>query len=125
MCSYGKHYGFRYGLYVAVNKNDDDLYPELVELDWQRANDLTNKAQDIIESRFPPQRISDNPSYFTCKFCSKSAICHSNAPVEINCRSCKCAVPIEDKQWKCTRFDNVIPSDFIKRGCKYHVSINT
>ena len=124
MCSYGKHYNFRYGLYVAVNKNDDDLYPELVELDWKRAHDLSNKAQDIIEAKYPPQRISDNPSYFTCKFCNKADICHNNAPVEINCRSCKCCIPVQNAEWRCTRFDAIVPEDFIKKGCKYHVSIN-
>ncbi len=125
MCSYGKHYNFRYGLYVAVNKNDDDLYPELVELDWKLAHDLSNKAQDIIESKFPPLRISDNPAYFTCKWCNKADICHADAPVEINCRSCKCAIPVEDAKWKCTRFNAIIPPDYIKRGCEYHVSVNT
>ncbi len=125
MCSYGKHYNFRYGLYVAVNKNDDDLYSELVELDWKRAHDLSNKAQDIIEAKFPPARISDNPSYYTCKFCNKSDICHANAPVEINCRSCKCAVPIANAEWKCLRYDAIIPPEAIKKGCEYHVSINT
>jgi hypothetical protein len=125
MCSYGKHYNFKYGLYVAVNKNDDDLYYELVELDWKRAHDLINKAQDIITSQIPPPRISNNPAYFTCKWCSKAAICHANAPVEINCRSCKCCVPIEDAKWKCTRYDAVIPEDHIKKGCQYHISINT
>jgi len=124
MCSYGKHYNFRYGLYVAVNKNDDDLYPELVQLDWRRAHDLSNKAQDIITSQIPPQRISDNPLYFTCKFCNKSDICHAGAPVEINCRSCKCCVPVQNGEWKCTRFDAIVPSEFIKVGCQYHISIN-
>lgn len=124
MSSYGKHYNFRYGLYVAVNKNDDDIYYELVELDWRQAYDLTSKAQDIITSQVPLQRISNNPSYYACKFCSKSNICHNNASVEVNCRSCKCAVPIENAAWRCSRFNQTIPQDFIKVGCQYHVSIN-
>jgi hypothetical protein len=124
MCSYGAHYKFRYGLYVAINKNDDDIWPELVELDWKRAHDLENKAQDIIESQFPPQRISDNPAYFACKWCFASEICHNNAPVEINCRSCKCALPVENGEWRCTRFDAIIPGEYIKKGCEFHVSVN-
>lgn len=124
MCSYGKHYKFRYGLYVAVNKNDDDIWIELIELDWNLAHDLDNKAQDIIEATFPPPRISNNPAYYACKFCHLSGICHSNEPVEVNCRSCKCAVPVENGQWKCTRFDDIIPDSFIKTGCEYHVSVN-
>lgn len=125
MCSYGAHYNFKYGLYIAVNKNDDDWWPEVVELDWKRAHDLTNHAQDIIERQTPPQRISDNPSYYACKWCNKKDICHTGAPVEINCRSCKCAVPVEEGQWRCTRFDAIIPESYVKKGCEFHVSINT
>lgn len=124
MCSYGKHYNFRYGLYVAVNKNDDDLYFEVVELDWRLAHDLTNKAQDIIQSQIPPPRIAENPAYYACKFCNKSDICWEGKPVEINCRSCKYAVPIEEAQWKCTLHNEIIPPEFIKQGCENHVSIN-
>jgi hypothetical protein len=124
MCSYGKHYNFRYGLYVAVNKNDDDIYPEIVELDWRLAHDITNHAQDIIEAKTPPPRIAENPSYWLCKFCSKSDICWDNAPVEINCRSCKNAVAVENAEWKCNKYQQIIPHDFIKQGCSAHESIN-
>lgn len=124
MCSYGKHYNFRYALYVAINKNDDDLHLEIVELDWKLAHDLSNKAQDLIEAKFPPPKISENPAYYVCKFCHLSDICHHGEPVEINCRSCKSCVPVEDAQWRCTRFDAIVPPDFIKKGCQYHVSIN-
>jgi hypothetical protein len=34
MCSYGQAYGLKYGLYCAINKNTDELYFEIVELDW-------------------------------------------------------------------------------------------
>jgi hypothetical protein len=125
MCAYGKHYQFKYGLYAAVNKNDDDIYFEIVELDWNRAHDLTNKAQDIINAEIPPPRIAENSSYFACKFCSKHAICWQNAPVNINCRSCKHAKPVEDKQWFCKRWNAIIPEDVIKNGCNEHISINT
>lgn len=124
MCSYGAKYQFRYGLYVAVNKNDDDLYYEFVELDWKRANDLENKAADIIYSQIPPPRIAENPSFYTCKYCTKNDICWSGKPVEINCRSCRNAKPVENKGWFCSQYNQVIPPDFIKQGCAQHISIN-
>jgi hypothetical protein len=124
MCSYGKHYNFKYGLYIAVNKNDDDLHIELVELDWRLAHDLTNKAQDIIEAKFPPPRISDQPAYWECKYCSFHGICHNNEPVEVNCRSCKNATAIENAKWFCEKYQLDIPESFIKEGCPDHVSIN-
>lgn len=123
MCSYGKHYSFRYGLYCAVNKDDDDLYFEVVELDWRLANELTNKAQDIITSKTRPARISDNPTYFKCKMCSFAGICHGAEQVEKNCRSCKFAEPAEQATWYCTRHHATIPAHFIAKGCPDHVSI--
>lgn len=124
MCKYGEFYKFKYALYCAVNKNDDDLWFELVELDWRLAHDLEMKAADIINAQTPPNRISDNPSYYTCKYCSFADVCHNGAKVEVNCRSCKNAVPIEDAKWRCERFNQVIPKEFIKKGCSEHVSIN-
>lgn len=125
MCSYGKHFGFKYGLYIAVNKNDDDIYPEIVELDWNLAHDLTNKAQDIIEAKFRPPRISDNPAFYECKYCSFAGICHYNEPVEKNCRSCKMAAPVDDAQWHCSRWQTIIPKDALAKGCEFHVSITS
>lgn len=123
MCAYGKHYGFRYALYCAVNKDDDDLYYEVVELDWRRANELENKAHDIVTSKFRPARISDNPTYFLCKMCPFLGICHGAEQVEINCRSCKFAEPAPNAEWFCTRHHSIIPNDFISKGCGDHLSI--
>jgi len=124
MSSYGKFYNFRYGIYCAINKNDDDLHIEIVELDWRLAYDNINKAADIINAKVAPPSIAENPSYFACKFCSKKGICWDNEPVEINCRSCKFAEAVENKEWKCIKFDAIIPQEFIKQGCPQHQSIN-
>lgn len=124
MCLYGKGYQYKYGLYCAINKNDDDYYFELVELDWNYAIQLEKKAQDIISSQLPPARISDNPAYFECKYCDKADICHNGAAVEVNCRSCKSAVAIENAQWYCQTWKAIIPPAEILKGCSQHQSIN-
>lgn len=123
MCSYGKHYGFRYGLYCAVNKNDDDLHFELVELNWNQADQLVLKAAEIIHAKKPPEKISLNPSYYKCKMCVHEGICHRDEPAEINCRSCKFADPVENAEWYCNYWQQIIPKDFLIKGCGSHVSI--
>lgn len=125
MCGYGKEFKIKYGLYCAVNKDDDDLYFEFLELDWNFAIELEKKAADIIYAKTPPLRISDNPSYFDCKYCDKVDICHNGAKVEINCRSCKFSEPADNAKWFCNRFKNEIPNEFVKLGCEYHLSVNT
>lgn len=123
MCNYGEHYKLKYGLYCATDKNDDDLYFEVVELDWKQADQSLVKAEEIIYAQEPPPKISHNPAYYECKMCSVSDICHDGASVEKNCRSCKCAEPIENAEWKCTRFNQTIPKNFLPIGCEYHVPI--
>lgn len=124
MCSYGKFYNFQYGLYCAVNKNDDDLHFELVELDWKRSHSMLMKADDIIHSQKPPPRIADNPSFYKCRdLCTMKDICWNSHPVDINCRSCQFASPADDAEWYCNRYKQIIPKDFIAKGCPGHVSI--
>lgn len=124
MCGYGKEFKIKHGLYCAVNKDDDDIYFEFVELNWDYASELEKKASDIITAKTPPLRISDNPSFFDCKYCDKVDICHNGAKVEINCRSCKFAEPVAGAKWFCNRFKNEIPSEFVPKGCEYHLSVN-
>lgn len=124
MCAYGKEFKTRYGLYCAKNKDTDEYYFEFVELDWNRATELENKARDIITAKFPPARIADNPSFWKCKFCFAVDICHHGETVEKNCRSCKMAVPVENSEWFCNRFNDIIPKDFIATGCPDHQSVN-
>lgn len=117
MNSYGKGFEIEYGLYVGVGKNDDDLHIECLNLDWGAADDLHLRAERIIKSQVRPPKIALNPSHFECKFCPFVDQCHHGAPLNVNCRSCKYAHAIENKQWGCELHRCVLPSDFIKVGC--------
>lgn len=125
MSGYGREFKTKYGLYCAVCKDTDEIYYEFVELDWQYAYQLENKASDIISSKIRPPRISENPAWFDCNYCHFKGICHYGEAVEVNCRSCKMATPSENGQWHCSRFNSVIPNEFVKKGCPDHVSINS
>jgi hypothetical protein len=123
MSQYAWHYKLKYGLYLIENKNDSSIIIKIVELDWNLGQQLEKKANDIIFSKDKPPRISDNPAFFNCKYCNFSEICHNEAKVEINCRSCRHAEPIENAEWKCHKFGMTIPKDFIPTGCEHHVSV--
>jgi hypothetical protein len=125
MCGYGNAFRTRYGLYITINKDDDDIYFEFVELDWQLAILMEKKAGDIINATVPPPRIAENPAYFDCRWCHKQGICWYNEPVEINCRSCKNGQPIENGKWRCNLWNAIIPDNAaVEKGCPQHVSIN-
>jgi len=122
MCSYGRAYGFSYGLYCAVNKDTDELYFELVPLDYREADDLFRKAEGIVFSQVQPPKIAQTETFFDCQYCHFSGICHRGELPTKNCRSCVNARPIENGEWWCElnspRNDNLpIPKDVIVTGC--------
>jgi hypothetical protein len=117
MSSYGRKYGFKYALYLCIDKNDDTIHVEIVELDWTLGADLEQRAADIIVSKLPPPRVNESPAYFLCKLCDRHDVCHKGAPYQRNCRSCDFAQPVENGQWFCGKWNNIIPEDFIPVGC--------
>lgn len=122
-CQYGYKKGIRYCLYMIENKNDSDITIKIIELDWNYGAQLEKKAETIIFSKEPLARISDNPSFFNCKFCHQKGICHDGEQPEKNCRSCRNATPVEDAQWHCSLHNGIIPQDFIKEGCSQWLAI--
>jgi len=124
VCTYGKKRGLRYVLYMNICKNDDQIHVELVELDHAHGERMIIKAEQIIGSQTPPARLSNNCTYFGCKFCAAANICHHNAPVEKNCRSCKNSKPVENAEWFCNAHNGIIPKDFIPKLCEAWSSVN-
>lgn len=123
-CSYGAAFKLRYGLFIAVCKDTDEIYYELNQLDWNFAAELQNKAKDVITAELPPEKISNDPNYFECKWCSFVDVCHWGEAVEKNCRSCKNSKPVESGAWRCSHWNAIIPSDAIAKGCDAHSSVN-
>lgn len=122
---YGRRLGLQYCLYIAVNKENDDLDVELIELDWSLADAEVNKAEKIINSVFPPPRLNENPSFWRCKYCPACAICHLGAEVLKNCRSCRFAEPMPEGQWRCNQWNAMIPEAEIPKGCESWQQLST
>ena len=108
---------FRRGLYMAVNKDNDDLYFEFVDCDPEVGRKAVDRANRIIFATAIPDRIGRHPSWHDCKFCSFSKICHYGEPLAKNCRTCKHSVPLADAQWGCNKWEAIIPSAHIPQGC--------
>ena len=117
MSMYGYKLGLQYAIYMTVNKNDDDLHVEVVELDWRLGESLERKAEMIIFSQEPPAGVSLSPAYFECSYCDHLKVCHQSGDSLVNCRSCRMASAIEDANWHCEQWDATIPKEHIKAGC--------
>jgi hypothetical protein len=117
MCVYGEKLGLEHALYMAVNKNTDEIYIEVVALNRAVAEQAQQKAQAIIDAHVPPPKLNENAAYYLCKFCDFWPVCHGTAPYEKNCRSCKFAKASHSKQWFCQMHNAFIPDDYIAQGC--------
>lgn len=116
---YMKRRGLGVAVYVAVNKNDDDLHIELVPFNNDVAEEFFERGDKIVFSHIAPAKINESPGWFKCKFCDYKGICHSNEQVERNCRTCKFATPAQDGTWICEQ-DNiptVINKELQLKGC--------
>jgi len=117
MNCYGAYFKNDYGLYFPVNKNDDDIKPELLEVDVNEARKLTMKAEEVISAIERPRRCSETPTYFTCRYCSHAAACHNKEPALKSCRACRFGVPAANSTWTCGHWGGTIPEDFMPVGC--------
>lgn len=115
--------GFNWALYMAVNKNNDDLYCELVPFCPTSCSQQEARAVMIIDSDKPPARISKTPGWFECKFCDYRSICHLNHPPEQNCRTCVWALPADEGIWTCRNpqcSEIVLTKDRQLEGCSQY-----
>jgi hypothetical protein len=127
--------GMKHALYLAVNKDTDEIYPEFVEYDKEFADKMMDRAENIIFKKSPPDRIASRPDWWECRYCPARTICWGteNAPgepvfpVTVNCRQCCHATPVQEPGvlWQCSRPGHergLSPKDQDK-ACPYHLII--
>lgn len=124
MQTYMHHKRLRLALYLAINKNTDEIHAEFVPYDAAAAVTALARADHIIHSPFPPRRMSDDPSWFVCRFCDHRDVCHLRGAPEKNCRTCIFSEPVSGGQWRCKKWNDVIPLDYQKTGCQEHTAIS-
>ena len=117
MCVYGLRRELRYALYLVVHKDTDELYMDLLELDWEHGKSMIDKAGMVITSPLPLARIAENHTSFECQFCNFKQICHHGEAMEKNCRTCVNVEPANDAKWICKIAAQEIPENVIPVGC--------
>jgi hypothetical protein len=101
MQMYMRKMGIVYGLYMAVNKNDDSVHAEIIVLDSSVGDQFIDRARNIILMPEAPKRISESPGWFACSWCDHKAICHQHKMPERNCRTCTFSDANADGNWYC------------------------
>ncbi len=118
--------GIKRAMYLACNKDTDEIYPERIRYDATEAEALRDKADRIISASDPPARISERPDYYVCRFCDARELCHGTNPdlailpiSKLSCRQCCHASPIkggEGAKWQCGRTLNSCPEEEVCDG---------
>lgn len=111
--------GIHKTLYLAVNKNDDDVFGQIIEYDHAWATKELTKGADIITRRNAPPRLSDDPSFFDCTYCDAHQRCHFPEKQDIarNCRTCKFSVADLGGTWGCEKFNKELDKGAQLVGC--------
>jgi len=89
--------------FFCVNKNTDEIYGERIKLDKKEAKGLVEKANKIVFADTPPSRLSEDASFWQCKWCTHWAICHGCKIPEVSCRTCSHVTPEQDGSWSCAK----------------------
>lgn len=103
MQMYMKKMGLAVALYGAVNKNTDALHLEYVFLDEATAEQFLHRGELLVWMDEAPNKISQTPGFFKCKWCDHAPVCHMNRPPDRNCRTCKFSRPVANAQWVCMK----------------------
>lgn len=116
-----------FSLYMVVNKDNDDLYAEIITYKPEVAEQYIDRAGMIITAEEPPQMIHPSPGWFGCKFCDYIGICKKGEPVEKNCRTCAFSIAhIEDGKpaWECIKMCDAIENkETASEGCDAYAKI--
>lgn len=110
-------------MYIAVNKDNDDLYIERIAADAAYAQGLLEKAERVIFARTAPERISGDPHWFECKWCIHREVCHYGGAPETNCRTCTHASPTPEGTWECATHQTLLDLSAQRKGCSEHAAI--
>lgn len=106
-----------YGLYMAVNKNTDDLHLEIVQASPERGQTLIARGESIVKAESAPERINASPSFYICKWCHFRDICHGKELPERNCRTCRESVAVDGGLWMCRKYGVSLTTEQQQTGC--------
>jgi len=109
-------------LYVSVCKDNDRIYIERVRFDKALFDSLCTRAHRIISSDRMPEPLSSDPTWFECKFCSASDVCHGKSMAkEVHCRTCSHITFTPQGEANCAHWESDVPTEAQVNGCDAHI----
>ena len=116
--------GLRWALYMAVCKDDDHIYAELVAFDQAQYERALARSATVIDAEAAPQRINPSPGWFGCRFCDHKPVCHGATEPARNCRTCSHAKVKDEGLWVCINEPRTLDEKAQLQGCdSYSVNL--
>ena len=111
-------------LYIAVNKNTDELYVERVEYDAAYAIRLEAKVDRIVRANTAPPRLFEDPTAkaaFPCGWCPARPQCHEGEFARKNCRTCLSSEFLDGAVVRCAFWEKELSYNEQQVGCPSHL----
>jgi hypothetical protein len=111
---------------IVYNKNNSDLYTEIIDFDEELYDLYLEKAKRIVESQEPPENRIPETDYRIRSFMSKEQqdiYLGKKLPTNINCRNCRFAQPKtdgEDPTWFCNSHKRNLTVERQLKACPRH-----
>lgn len=109
-------------LFLVENQDTREIEVERVHYDPVAAAQIEAKAARIAAANVPPPRLSDDPTWFECRFCPAHQLCHGAAMPRRNCRTCYVAMN-DGQAWECGETGQPLSADEQANGCALHTFI--
>jgi hypothetical protein len=101
-----------------------DLTSVVTEYDPGEAEKYIERARRIIFSPRPALKISSDPAWHECKYCSFRSMCHEDElPKRKSCRTCLHSSPQQEGGWKCELHKKDLDMPAQEQGCENHLYV--
>lgn len=107
-------------LFVAENQDSKEIETQRVEFDPVFAAGQEARAERIALSDAAPERISDDPDSWSCRYCPAREVCFGLAEARRNCRTCLAAC-VSEGGWGCARHGVDLSAEDQRKGCAVHL----
>lgn len=114
---YMRKMGLSAALYLAVNKNTDDIYAEIVPINQELADQFLDRGDKLIWMTSPPEKLNDSPGFYKCRFCDHKPVCHLGQAPDRNCRTCAHSAPGKNAEWHCSLHNKSLTKEEQLRAC--------
>ena len=112
-------------LALVYNKNNSDIYTEVINKDEEIFQSMLTKARRIITSENPPESLIPETDWRIKSLAKESRDVYMQRayPQEKNCRNCKYSKPLIDSSgatWLCNKGQEISNPKMQKRACQDH-----